>query len=197
MHKKEEVLLEIQQAITILEKSGRFRKHVIHLRVVLSAVDTYEKEVKEFRKKKKLEKERDSLNFDSEGCRYLLVEILRRAIYDWVLYRDSHNDLKLQWGLDAHEWIFEETPYSHHGKMRSREGKHLTSFLSICQLLDLDPTKVRNHIKRLVPFDILSSPRPGDVMLPSERDIVKLVVAVHAQVFRLWACPFPTKNCAV
>lgn len=118
------------------------------------------------------------------GCRALLLEVIRRAGYDWVLYRGSRRLKTKQIAEDAYHWLFEEKPGDASWAQRKEEGKELTSFLAICEALDLDPEYVRDTIRKLTVKDVLSVGRPAthrkievnteedEACLPSPDDIV-------------------------
>ena len=96
-------------------------------------------------------------------CRACLLEILRRAAHDWVLYR-THSELsKRQIAQHAHTWLFEEGPGHRWWEQRNRpNGQSFTSFLSICNVLDLDPKYVREKVKRITPKQITTAGRPAE-----------------------------------
>lgn len=96
------------------------------------------------------------------GCKTLLLEVIRRAAYDWVLYRASRRMVQKVLAEQAYRWLFTEIPGSADWKEREREGKHISSFISICESLDLDPDTVRRHIKRLTPKNVMSVGRPAE-----------------------------------
>lgn len=96
------------------------------------------------------------------GCKTLLLEIVRRAAYDWVLYRTSRRMLHRVMADQAYTWIFVECPNHQDWNERNAEGKHLTSFTSICEHLDLQPDVVRSYIRRLQPKNVMSVGRPAE-----------------------------------
>jgi hypothetical protein len=96
------------------------------------------------------------------GCKTLLLEIIRRAAYDWVLYRTSHRMLHRMLAEQAYTWIFVEAPPHPDWIERAAEGKELTSFASICEQLDLQPEVVRSYIRRLQPKNVMSVGRPAE-----------------------------------
>jgi hypothetical protein len=75
--------------------------------------------------------------------RRLMVAILRRAIWDFALYRDMEPDTeRYELAVDAAGWIFwdgEET--------LDEEGRY--SFMHVCASLDLDTTSLRKAVLRL------------------------------------------------
>ena len=76
----------------------------------------------------------------------LLASILRRAVYDIALYKNSTRlQLKRRY-QDARRWMFEASS-------PPRED-HFTSFSSICSILDQDPADIRRKTMNLRREDI-------------------------------------------
>ena len=96
------------------------------------------------------------------GCKTLLLEIIRRAAYDWVLYRTSRRMTQRVLAENAYRWLFVEGPDTPDWAERQKEGKHITSFESICECLDLDPETVRKHVRRITPKNVMSVGRPAE-----------------------------------
>lgn len=96
------------------------------------------------------------------GCKTLLLEIIRRAAYDWVLYRGSRKMVQKALADQSFRWLFTEEPDTADWHERMREGKYITSFVAICEGLDLDPDTVRRHIKRLDRKNVMSVGRPAE-----------------------------------
>lgn len=96
------------------------------------------------------------------GCKTLLLEIIRRAAYDYVLYRTSHRMMHRVLAEQAYTWLFVEGPPHPDWLEREAEGKSLTSFASICEQLDLQPEIVRSYIRRLQPKNVMSVGRPAE-----------------------------------
>lgn len=96
------------------------------------------------------------------GCKSLLLEIIRRAAYDWVLYRTSRRLLHKKLAEQAYEWLFVEEPGDENDQERRDSGKLITSFLAICEALELDPESVRTHVRRLTPKNVMSVGRPAE-----------------------------------
>jgi len=96
------------------------------------------------------------------GCKTLLLEIVRRAAYDWVLYRMSQRLLHKKLAEDAYTWLFEEAPAHPNWDERNRQGKHITAFLTICSELDLDAPTVRRYVRRLTVKNVMSVGRPAE-----------------------------------
>jgi hypothetical protein len=115
----------------------------------------------------------------ASGARSLLLEIVRRAAFDWVLYRSSRRiDQKLL-AEDAYTWIFLENEDHPHWKIRIAEGKQLTSFICICEQLDVDAERLRGYIRNLTPNRVMSSGRPPENSRPGEST---MDVKIHADV---------------
>ncbi len=96
------------------------------------------------------------------GCKMLLLEIVRRTAFDWVLYRSSRRMVQKVLAEQAYRWLFLENPGTPEWNERKREGKDVTSFVAICEALDLDPDKVREHIRNLTPKNVTSVGRPAE-----------------------------------
>lgn len=96
------------------------------------------------------------------GCKGLLLEIIRRAAYDWVLYRTSRRMLHKKLAEHAHQWLFVEAEGDAGWKERMDNEKYITSFVAICSALDLDPDGVRKHIQKLTPKNVMSVGRPAE-----------------------------------
>jgi len=112
----------------------------------------------------------DVTSQDIEGCRILLVEIVRRAAFDWVTYRDSTRIDRKIIAKDAFNWIFKEGPG--HPNWSEQKMFPLFSFLGICDVLGLDHDYVRACIRKLTYQRIQSSGRPKTLRrLPREESI--------------------------
>lgn len=98
----------------------------------------------------------------AEGSRALLLEIIRRAAYDWVLYRGSSRIDQKQLAEEAYVWLFVEGPDHPHWAIREKEGKTLTSLVTICDELELSVDTVREHVRSLTPNKVMSSGRPPE-----------------------------------
>lgn len=105
---------------------------------------------------------------DAIGARTLLQEVMKRATYDWVLYRNSTKLEQKALADDAYTWLFQEEPGHHYANVRKSEGKSLTSFLSICDVFDVDPEVLRRKFKLLTIERVLSFGRPPSA--PTEED---------------------------
>lgn len=99
---------------------------------------------------------------ESSACRALLLEIIRRASYDWVLYRTSSKLPNRLLADSAFHWLFVEEPVSATGELRQRNGKALTGFVNICDLLEIDPEKVRAKVRTMTTRDIMGAGRPAE-----------------------------------
>jgi hypothetical protein len=76
------------------------------------------------------------------GERLLLAAILHRAVLDAVVDSESKQTERRRISEEARRWIF------------SDQGTGFTSFVNICEVLELDPGWVRNKVKRLDPSEI-------------------------------------------
>lgn len=99
---------------------------------------------------------------ESSACRALLLEIIRRASYDWVLYRTSSKLPNRQLAEGAYAWLFSEEPDSPTGALRRKNGKELTGFVAICDLLEIDAEKVRDKVRTMTVRDIMGAGRPAE-----------------------------------
>lgn len=99
---------------------------------------------------------------EAGGCRALLLEIIRRASFDWVLYRNSSKLANKQLAEGAFHWLFIEDEKSQQWAQRVRNGKGMLSFLTICETLDIEPNKVRKRVHKLTGRDIMGAGRPAE-----------------------------------
>lgn len=99
---------------------------------------------------------------EASSCRALLLEVVRRAAYDWVLYRQSSKLQNKVLAESAFHWLFVEEPGSSAWSQRRRGEKELTAFLSICDVIGLDPERVRARIRQLTERDIMGAGRPAE-----------------------------------
>lgn len=108
-----------------------------------------------------------SPEIDASCCRALLLEVLRRAAYDWVLYRTSSKLPDKQLAEDAYYWIFVEDENCASWDERETPDENgitkiMTGFMTICDLLDLDPEKVRAYVRKLTIKNVMSVGRPAE-----------------------------------
>ena len=99
---------------------------------------------------------------EAERARALLLEVIRRASHDWVLYRTSKRLTQKEVAQSAFIWLFEEKPGHPWYRERDADEREITSFLGICSLLDLDPDYVRKRVKQLTPQQIKTAGRPAE-----------------------------------
>lgn len=97
---------------------------------------------------------------DAAGAQALLIEVVKRAAFDWVLYRGSSRLEQKKIAEDAYVWLFQEEEDHPHWAVRVAEGKVVTSFLSICDVFDISPDVLRRKIRTLDPQRVLISGRP-------------------------------------
>jgi hypothetical protein len=96
------------------------------------------------------------------GSKALLLEVVRRASFDWILYRTSRRMAYRSLADQAYNWLFVECEGTPEWDERQRDGKWLTSFESICEALDLDSDTVRRHIRKLTPKHVTGAGRPSE-----------------------------------
>jgi len=94
------------------------------------------------------------------NCRVLLLEIVRRAAYDWVLYRNSRRLENRKLAHEAYTWLFVEAPGHPHWQQRKTDGYEAFSFISICETLGLDLEEVRARLRTITARDIQTLGRP-------------------------------------
>lgn len=107
---------------------------------------------------------------EASKCRALLLEVIRRAAHDWVLYRNTRRPERAH-AADAYVWLFEEGPAvdgkpAHPNWVLRQSAKEpaerLLSFLTICEVMDLDPGVVRRRIRAMTSKDIMTAGRPAE-----------------------------------
>jgi len=98
----------------------------------------------------------------AERARTLLIDVIRRASHDWVLYRTSRRMDQRDLAHEAYVWLFEEDEDHPWTALRKRGGTELTSFLSICEIIDVDPDFARAQIRKLTVRDVKMAGRPPD-----------------------------------
>jgi hypothetical protein len=120
---------------------------------------------------------------EAKRCQALLLEIIRRATHDWVLYRGHASPDKKELARQAYVWLFEEEPGHKAWKEREKalfklrgEGggpdmvevgtRRITSFLSICEIVGVDPDAVRKRAKEMTPESIMRTGRHAERRKP-------------------------------
>jgi hypothetical protein len=120
----------------------------------------------------------DNPEIEASRCRAFLLEIVRRAVHDWVLYRQQEKrDLKLL-AHNAYIWLFEEEPghkwwetrESSYVAVRNDDGttsfekgvRSATSFLAICEAVGISPERVRKQARSMTVESILRAGRPAE-----------------------------------
>lgn len=109
---------------------------------------------------------------EASRCRALLLEVVRRAAHDWILYRTSTRLPLKQIAEEAFIWLFEEEPGHPWWTVRERGQSKLTSLLSICEQLELDPEYVRERIRKLTIQQIMLAGRPAERRTAQRDDTV-------------------------
>lgn len=79
--------------------------------------------------------------------RRLYLAVVRRALWDFVLYRKSKNYEKRSLAREAENWLFWEGTED-----TDAEGR--VTFLYVCEILGIDPVRVQRSARRLKRTDI-------------------------------------------
>ncbi len=89
------------------------------------------------------------------GVRTLWIEVIRRAAFDWVLYKNSQKMARRQLAQGAFVWLFvEDRDHPNWHERVAEDGCALSSFVGICEALEFDPEALRDGIRRLTPTKI-------------------------------------------
>ena len=107
----------------------------------------------------------------SVRSRALLLEIVKRAIHDWVLYKTHSEITKKTYAREAYVWLFEEDEDHPDFKAREEDDFTITSFLVICEATNLDPDNMRGLIRNLKPCDVMGTGRPAERRRRSSEDV--------------------------
>lgn len=99
---------------------------------------------------------------EAGNCRALLLEVIRRASYDWVLYRNSSKLQNKLLAENAYHWLFLEHEGTPVWAQRDRNGKGMMSLIAICDALDIEPSEVRRRARELTEKDIMGAGRPAE-----------------------------------
>lgn len=135
--------------------------------------------------------------YEASRCQALLMEIIRRATHDWVLYRNHRRIDRRALASQAYTWLFEEEPGHPAWKDRERAlfrveddesgesavevgSRRLTSFLSICEACNLDPEAVRERAREMTVESIMHSGRRIERRRPKNTD--SLSIDTHSVV---------------
>jgi hypothetical protein len=93
-----------------------------------------------------------------EGYKLIWYKVILRAIYDYVLYKDSKSSSLRRLADGAHRWLYEpdvkNVVVRFNGKRIEREETPFNSFSNICHLLALDTEGIRQTAKKLTRKDI-------------------------------------------
>ena len=79
------------------------------------------------------------------GERLLLASIIRRAVYDIALYKNSTRLQLRRRYVEEYHWMFAP---------ESSRSPHFTSFISLCTILDQDPAEIRRKTLKLRRCDV-------------------------------------------
>jgi len=101
-----------------------------------------------------------SLEAEAISCRALLLEIVRRAACDWVLYRSSSRLDQKQVAEEAFHWLFVEEPGCASWRERQAEDGLMMAFVAICEAVDLEPEMVRGHVRKMTLKQVKEGGRP-------------------------------------
>lgn len=101
-------------------------------------------------------------SLDGTQVRALLLEVIRRAAHDWVLYRTSSRLEHRELAHDAYVWLFEEEAGHPWRRLREENGTELMSLESICEVIDIDIEVVRESVTRLTAKKIKTAGRPPE-----------------------------------
>ncbi len=116
---------------------------------------------------------------DAQACHRLMLEIVRRAAFDWVCLGNKDDERAETWA-DANTWLFEEGPGHPWWETRQGEGTGHLSFLAICEYLALDVERMRTKIRNMTEADVIAVGRPIE-----HRDRTGLNVEDYAYVEHL------------
>lgn len=111
----------------------------------------------------------DSIAHVTSGDRYsgqrkLWGRVILRAIYDWVMYRNSPELKQRKLAESAETWLF-------------KPNELFNGFDHVCEMLDIDPEIVRRRARTFTREEVLkaehverSGRREGELPSPEERD---------------------------
>jgi hypothetical protein len=99
---------------------------------------------------------------DGSQVRALMLEVIRRAVHDWVLYKNSRRMMYRELAHDAYIWLFEEDERHPWWRQRKQSDKQLTSLLYICEIIDIDIAEVRQGARNMTEKRIKTAGRPPE-----------------------------------
>ena len=99
---------------------------------------------------------------DGSQVRALMLEVLRRAIHDWVLYRTSRRMEHRELAQHAYTWLFEEKEGHPWRTMRRQHGLDMMSLEAICETIDIDIETVRTGARNMTERRIKTAGRPPE-----------------------------------
>ena len=82
---------------------------------------------------------------------------------------------------EAYAWLYDEEPGTDMWAERQANEKSLTSFVSICEILSIDPSKMRIHIRKLTVDEVMNTGRHSDTRRVKERRQKTKVVVMPEQ----------------
>ena len=91
---------------------------------------------------------------DQHECfRLLWIKVILRAAYDWVLYRDSSNNISKKIADDAYRWLFDPPKEKKTVKLDNKNvvifTQEFNALENICDSIDLDIDSVRRFANNL------------------------------------------------
>lgn len=98
---------------------------------------------------------------DPEAHKALFAGILRRAIFDWILYRGHGSREKRRLAGEAYTWLFVEKPGHSSWARRLRGKREMLSFHSICDIVQVSPDTVNRVAGVMTAQDIQKLGRPA------------------------------------
>lgn len=85
----------------------------------------------------------------SSTVKLLLASVLRRAVFDIALYKNSNKLVHRRLAIQASQWMFDDREI-----MEQHPQDRFTSFKSICEILDQDPDWIRKRTMSLRESDV-------------------------------------------
>lgn len=93
-----------------------------------------------------------------EGFKLIWYKVILRAVYDYVLYKESRNKSLRRLADNAEKWLFfpslEKVNIIEHGLKKSTLMPPFNSIDNLCLILDLDVGEIRKFAKKISRKDI-------------------------------------------
>lgn len=90
------------------------------------------------------------------SIKLLLAAIIRRAAFDIALYKNSKKLVDRRLAIQAVRWMFDDKSV-----MSQHPEDRFTSFLNICDMLDQDPSWIRERTLEMRASDVRKFDRVG------------------------------------